>query len=161
MEATCMGDPPNYMKLGAVRGALRNIEVDESGFPLVIARFRDQSSDDEFAAYLKDLDQLFTRRQHFALVIDTTSRRDTPPLHRRMQADWMRDRAMLIRLFNVGTALVVPSMVQRGVLTAILWMQPMPCPHYTCETAPEAIRWCRAQLAAHATTQGKTETPSR
>jgi len=161
MEATVMAESPTYANLSASRGALRNIEVDASEFPLVIARFRDHSSDDEFAGYLKDLDQLFTRRQHFALVIDTTSRRDTPPLHRRMQADWMRDRAMLIRLFNVGTALVIPSMVQRGVLTAILWMQPMPCPHYTCENAPEAIRWCRAQLAARATAQGQAETPPR
>ena len=45
----------------------------------------------------------------------------------------------------LGVALVISSPVVRGMLKAILWMQPMPQPHVVCATVEEGLAWLRAR----------------
>jgi hypothetical protein len=48
-----------------------------------------------------------------------------------------------MRKYSLGAALVITSPVVRGMLKALLWMQPMPQPHIVCGTTEEALRWLR------------------
>jgi len=125
----------------------RGYDVDDSEFPIVIVRAKGKVTDGEFEQYLRALDKVYSRHQRFALVWDGTKADGGTAAQRRRQAEWMRQQAMLIRTFNVGTAFVIPSALTRGALTAILWLQPMPSPHFICESPPEAIRWARKRLA--------------
>jgi hypothetical protein len=62
-------------------------------------------------------------------------------------AEWMKGYDALIRERTVGCAFVLPSALQRGILTAILWIQPMACPHTIVGTLDEALEWTRGKLA--------------
>lgn len=69
-------------------------------------------------------------------------------MHRKLQADFMSENARLIRKLNMGTAFVMDSMLLRGALTAMMWLQPLPCPHFVCGEIEEAKRWVRGRPAA-------------
>jgi hypothetical protein len=57
------------------------------------------------------------------------------------------NRAAIAR-HSVGVALVIPSPMIRGVLKAILWIEPMPQPHKLCAGEAEAVAWLKERLAA-------------
>jgi hypothetical protein len=69
------------------------------------------------------------------------------PLHRRRQADWIRDNAALIKAYSACTAFVIGSPLVRGALTAILWLQPMPSPYTVLATLALAQAWALEQLS--------------
>jgi hypothetical protein len=124
------------------------ITLDRSQFPLVIVRFRGEMVGNEFENYLTQLDEVYARRERFALVLDAIGGPAPSAKQRKLQADWMRERSDLIREYNAGTAFVLDSMLLRGSLTAILWLQPLPCPHFVCASQSEAVTWALSRLAA-------------
>ncbi len=123
------------------------VVFDRAEFPLVTVRYRGAQTLPEFEDYLKALAELYQEGRPFALVCDSRGAEPSPALHRRMQADFIAQHERLIRSLNVGTAFVIESMVLRGGLTAILWMQPLPCPHFVCGDIESARRWARARLS--------------
>lgn len=124
------------------------ITIDRSRFPLVIVRFRDALVPGEFEEYLRQLDEVYAQKQKFALIVDSIGGAAPTATQRKLQADWIRDRSAMIRQYNAGTAFVLDSMLLRGSLTAILWLQPLPCPHFVCAELSEALRWASNQLAS-------------
>jgi hypothetical protein len=127
--------------------SVSSVDINESGFPLVVVSFSRGVEDDDFARYLQSLERIYRRREKFALVLDATYGAGASARQRKLQADWLEANSMMIRTLNVATAFVVPSAVSRGVLTAILWIQPLPCPYALFETTPEALRWCGEKLS--------------
>jgi hypothetical protein len=124
------------------------ITIDRSEYPLVVVRFRGAPTTPEFARYLEDLAALYREAKPFALIVDSSHAEAPPATHRKMQADWIKQHERVIRTYNMGTAFITPSVVLRGALTAILWLQPLPCPHHVCADEIEAKRWARSRLAA-------------
>ena len=123
------------------------IEEDESRFPLVVIRFNGVASDAEFEGYLDRQSARIARDQVNAIVIDARRAGATPAKQRRRQAQWMREHAATLARWSVGTAFVIDSAMVRGLLTAILWVQPMPTPHVIVTTMEQAESWARAKLA--------------
>ena len=124
----------------------RHIEFDDSGFPLVVARFRGPATDAEVDAYLARLERPLIRGESYVAIIDGTHAAPGTPVQRRAMAEWMRSRAKLIQTHVLGAAIVAPSSLIRGALTAIFWIQPLPCPHRITSTMEEAERWALGQL---------------
>jgi hypothetical protein len=124
------------------------ITLDRSQFPLVIVRFRGEFAENEFETYLEQLHEVYAQKKRFALILDSIGGAAPTAKQRKLQADWIRERADLIREYNVGTAFVLDSVLLRGSLTAILWLQPLPCPHLVCAEISEAISWATTRLAA-------------
>jgi hypothetical protein len=127
------------------------ILVDESQLPVIRVIHQGETSDDDFVTYLETM-----RRSMFSpnagqrlLIIDATHAGSTPPTQRRLQAEWMSLHADRLRALTVGVAFIIPSSVVRGFLTAILWIQPLPCPHEVCATLEQALDWGDRQLTAH------------
>ena len=125
---------------------MKPLQVDDSQFPLVYVVARGTPTDQEFDAYLEELAALYRRRERFALVVDASRSGGATAAQRKKQADWIKQNAMMIQALNLGTAFVVPSALARGVMTAILWLQPMPSPHLVCNSPPEGVRWASEQL---------------
>jgi hypothetical protein len=74
---------------------------------------------------------------------------ETPVLRR--QAEWIKDHEALLRQYSLGVAMVMQSPIVRGMLKAILWIQPMPQPYTVCSSVEEGLRWLRERVAsAHA-----------
>jgi hypothetical protein len=125
------------------------IVVDQEFLPAIRVFHDGATTDEEFAAYLETL--LVSMNGPKAgprlLVIDATHSAATPATQRRLQADWMKQHAARIRDVTVGCAFIIPSGLVRGILTAILWIQPLPCPHEVVATLDEALAWGAQRLS--------------
>lgn len=123
------------------------ITIDESSRPIYVVSFEGLPNDAEFETYLKRLGTITERPNLKALVFDASLAGATPPSQRKRMAAWMKEYDALIRERTVGCAFVLPSAFQRGILTAILWLQPMACPHAIVGTLDEALHWTNGMLA--------------
>lgn len=122
------------------------IEIDESRWPMIVVTFTGNATEAEFDDYLRRMSEFLQRSEPYVTVLDATRSDVTPATQRRKQADWLRAREASLRRHSAGTAFVISSAVVRGVLTAILWMQPLPQQHVIVATRAEATKWAREQL---------------
>lgn len=120
--------------------------LDESSWPIVVFRFHGEPTDEEFEAYLKAMEGLYARNERFTMVFDARGTVNLKAKHRRRQADWLKQHAARIRRLNPGSAFIIDSPFVRGLLTAILWLQPLPAPHKVFSSMDEAVAWCRDRL---------------
>ena len=123
------------------------IDVDERAWPLVVFRFRGQVSLEELNVYLARQDVLLARNELTVSLVLTEEVKlwETPVLRR--QAEWIKHNQEHMRRYSLGAALVIHSPIVRGMLKAILWIQPMPQPHAVFSTVEDALRWLRERVA--------------
>ncbi len=127
--------------------------------PLVIVEFFGAPDDDEFARYLAKIEALAefgaSRPQvagdRGAILFDTThASRPITASQRRMQAEHMRRMKTTLRSTAsqnaTGVCFVFTNSIVRGVLTAILWLQPMSERYEVCSTRELAETWCRGWI---------------
>ena len=65
---------------------------------------------------------------------------------RSRSANWLKENAELMRAACVGHAVVVSNPIQRGVLTAILWLGDYAIPIRPSATDGDARTWLRRRL---------------
>ena len=65
-----------------------------------------------------------------------------------MQPAWLAEHRELLERDSLGTGFVITSALIRGVLTAILWMAPVPGGHRVFSSYDEAESWALEQLRA-------------
>jgi hypothetical protein len=123
------------------------ISVDTERWPLVVYRFANEVTLTQLEAYLARQEELLLRRQPSASLVIVESLRMWEPVVVKRQAAWIRDHQDELRRASLGVALVLTSPVARGILKAVLWMQPMPQPHKVCATIEEALDWVRGRFA--------------
>ncbi len=85
------------------------------------------------------------RKERFAILVDTRPVQTMPgPGWRRELTDWTRHPLVQMRSanYNVATAVVVPSSLARGVLTAIGWLWKPASPVKGFPVQGEAVTWC-------------------
>lgn len=124
-----------------------SITLDESRWPLVIVRIVGTPTDEELDAFLAESTHRLRRNEIQVSIIDVSKADRSPPTQRRKQAEWMRVHDDLLRRRSAGMAYVITNPMVRGVLTAIMWLQPLPVEHTVVGTLEEAERWAIAQLA--------------
>lgn len=124
------------------------IQIDQNFLPLIVIRYDGPTSDADFEAYLETLRLSMSEPKAGPRVLlqDATLAYPITPKQRKRQADWMKEHAAQIARLTLGCAFVIPSSLMRGVLTAIFWIQPLPCPHEISGTIPEALAWCSEKL---------------
>lgn len=121
-------------------------------YPLLILETSGGAVADEiFEDYLRRLDlendRAVDQGDLISLLIDTSgARAGATANQRRMQADWLKRNYGRLETNTAGVALVITSPLLRGVLTAILWLQRMPCPYVTFATREKAEKWCYSLL---------------
>jgi len=127
------------------------IIFDDSRFPLVTVTFVGETSDDQFEAYIAHLTRTTLRalkeKRRVAFVMDARKVVSSSASQRRMMGDWMKANDGDTRATCAGFAFAMESAWQRGLLTAVLWIHPLPAPHFVGSTPGEAAAWCREQLA--------------
>jgi len=122
------------------------IALDDTRFPLLVARFGADWTATEFDEYLAWHRDNLRRRQRFAIILDATRARSPNALERRKQAEALREGEPLLRQYCAGAAFVIPSSVVRGTLTAILWLQPPAYESVVVPTFGEADAWVKQRL---------------
>lgn len=121
-------------------------------FPRLNVEFIGKANDEQFSEYLRVLDAHLLRcigeRKKSVLVVDTL--KATSPVsasQRKLQAEWMARTFQRSAQTLVGMAFVIDNIVVRGVLTAILWLQKMPCEYAVFGTRGEAEHWADSKLS--------------
>ncbi|HJL17482.1 MAG TPA: hypothetical protein RMH99_17565 [Sandaracinaceae bacterium LLY-WYZ-13_1] len=125
---------------------MRPVDIDTSRFPVVDVTFHGQVSDEQFADYLERMTEVATRREKNVVIIDASRAGATPPTQRKMQADWLKKHEATLERHSLGTAFIITSRMIRGILTAILWLSPMPGDHAVVSTYVEAEDWAFERL---------------
>jgi hypothetical protein len=124
------------------------ISIDDRYWPLVLYRFSGAVSLAELEDYLVRQDEMLARKQMTGSIVMTEHVKmwDTPVLRR--QAQWIKANEALLRRYSVGVALMIQSPLVRGMLKALLWIQPMPQPYIVVATADEGLKWLRDRFLA-------------
>ena len=121
--------------------------VDQTAFPLITVTFTgEKSTNANFKAYLKELDDCYFAQQKLAFVFDA-SKATVPRLsHQKMQAKWIRENTSTIEQYCVSTAYVIPNKTLQWVLKMIFLLQKQPVPYEIFPTYKDAQVWTWNQL---------------
>jgi hypothetical protein len=124
------------------------IRVDDRYWPLVLFRFSGQITLAELNEYLVRQDVLLARGEKTGSLVLTENLKMWETAVLRRQAEWIKQNVELLQRYSVGAALILHSPIVRGMLKAILWIQPMPQPHLVCSSVDEALQWLRSRFMA-------------
>jgi len=86
---------------------------------------------------------LAARAERVKLGIIVDGRHSTPPgaKERKRMAEFLAENEALLAETVAGQVIVLSNAIQRGVLTAILWVRPFPMPHFVASTREEGAAW--------------------
>lgn len=125
----------------------RGIEFSVDTFPVIVMRIVGPYSEEELYEFGRSLEYVFGRRKKFAMIVDITEGAELPDARRRQViANWWKTVQDQQRLWNLGTAVVVPNGPIRGALTAITWLFPSPTPNRYFATMDLAVDWIEELL---------------
>src|SRR5688572_13773376 len=105
------------------------IRLDTRFFPLIFMDFQPgKVRDEDFRVALSVVEDVLSCGQKSFQITDLTAVTDAPPSQRRIAGDWTARTTDLQREWSLGGAVVAPSTVLRGILTAIHWFKKPPAP---------------------------------
>jgi hypothetical protein len=123
------------------------IVSDSTKHPLILVTATGVVTDAEMQGFLsgcsKYLDEVGLP---YAFVYDGTGVRQMPATCRKLQAEWVNRRRLLLAKLIRGCGYALATPTARAALTAFRWIAPLPYPHAVFETRGEATLWCIAAL---------------
>jgi len=124
----------------------------------VIVTYKEGATDEEYGAYLQELStlvaQIAGRYERIGQVHDATAWARSTAKQRQMQADWVKQHFDFLRNRGGFSAFVFKSAFIRGGLTAVMWLVPMPGPHFVAATLQEALHWITPQVGGERAAAG-------
>ena len=126
-------------------------QIDDGEFPLVTVKVVGGSTPADTASYLQHMESLIARArstgERAVHVIDAREALLSSASDRRMMGEWMKEHDLDNRETCGGFAFVFDSAIVRGALTAVLWIHPLPAPHFITSDVGEALSWARQRLS--------------
>lgn len=119
--------------------------------PIFMVHYEGLLPDDGFRDYLAQVERTLygPEGKKRVLIHDARAAGPSPPTQRKMQAEWLKKHDARLREITLGSVFVIDSTLVRGILTAILWLQPLPMPHEVCSSVEEGLDWALKRLEAH------------
>ena len=121
-------------------------EIDEAGFPLVVATVRGQVTSEVISAYFARLDAWCLDGRRYASILNITRIEMPSAAERKQIVEAIADRHTALARSCIGVAIVVTNPLIRGAVTAILWMQHLPHPLELVATEVAAKAICATWL---------------
>jgi hypothetical protein len=97
-------------------------------------------------SFYREAERLLNRRERFALLHDLRGTLPMDASRRKKFTDFVREKDELLRLRLVAHAVVISSVFQKGLITAILWVVNSPCPMKVFNNRELAEEWLRSEL---------------
>lgn len=133
--------------------APKTVQIDSSRWPLISVRFVGDLIESEFDDYLRFLNENMDRTERerckTALVFDARQVGRVLPSIRAKMTRWIQDNTPQTRRTCAGFGFVIDSQLVRGLLTAVLWVVPIPAPHSVTATVTEAEDFLCKELEKH------------
>lgn len=121
------------------------VELDESAWPIVVARWKRSILDMDLAPMLARIDDWLSRGTRFGLLIDARGAGGLSPDQRAQVIAHMRANAALTKRWLVQ-ATVIDNLVQRTLFFGMNLLFPNPFPSKVFGDADAARRWIEATL---------------
>ncbi|WP_257458386.1 hypothetical protein [Archangium lipolyticum] len=118
-----------------------SITLDDSHWPLLVARFVGVPSLQQQDEYFHQLRTYLRRKEKFVGILDTREVRMMTAEHRRNLALFAREQDAQIRAQVLGCAAIITSPVMQLTASIVLHLIPMPFPYFTTTSMSEAVRW--------------------
>lgn len=124
-----------------MRYLVREYEVGQIRFKYT--RVTEEQTDEELRARLADYKARLqeSQRKHMRdiTIVEFTKSNQYSPQQRRIQSEWNGECEALLREVELSIIFVTPSLLMRGVITAVFWVAPPPFPYEVCEDVHEAL----------------------
>ncbi|MEL6945876.1 MAG: STAS/SEC14 domain-containing protein [Bacteroidota bacterium] len=118
---------------------------DRGHLPLITIYFTGEKENDEnFQAYLKELENNYDRKEPFALIFELTNAPLSKMKYQLQQAEWMKNNKEKIQTYCHGVAYIIPGALMRNVLKFIFSVQKNPVPFKVFSTLEEGEVWAKA-----------------
>jgi hypothetical protein len=125
-------------------------------WPLVVTTFGGVVTVAEIEEYLAGYDEILKAGQRCAGLVLFEDLRPPESSVILRQAVWIKQHERELRRISLGVALVMPSLLLKGILRAVLWLQPMPQAYAVCSTVPEAMAWVGERFRIHGVAPART-----
>lgn len=133
------------------------IGLDVRQAPLMRIVLVGRSTDEDLDVYHDEVVRVMRRaaEAHRTLVFVIDGREAAPAdaMRRRKIATWVAAHSALIKVSVRAMAIVLSNPLQRGVLKALMWLRPYPCPYRIFSSLDEADAWARSLLVPELTIQ--------
>ncbi len=127
--------------------ASRNIEIDDSLWPLLTIRYRGITTTSQYAELLAARSRYLDRHERHLILHDMSqSSSSNSAEQRRLQVEWTKQEDARMRQWVVGIAFVTDSLPLRLLLSVIYHVRPLTTPHAIFPRVSEALPWIVAQL---------------
>jgi len=114
--------------------------IDESRLPIVLITFSEKEpTRSEFDEYLDAMYKIYSRRQPVSFVFDATKVRYLSSEFRIKQGNWLKQNKELISEVQKCIVFVIPNMMVRFILDAILLITPLPAPYVIVKSLKEGL----------------------
>ena len=123
------------------------VEFDDSGWPIVVARWVGSNLDADISPVLARIDGWLARGERFGLLIDARGAKGLSPEQRTLVLDHMKANAALTAE-RLVQATVFDTLVQRTLFYGVNLLFPSPFPSKVFGDVASAHAWIRATLAA-------------
>jgi hypothetical protein len=126
---------------------------------LVVTTFGGAVTAAEMEEYLASYEEILRRGQRCGGLVIVENLRPWESAAIQRQATWIKKHERELRRISLGVAMVFPALWVKGLLRAILWIQPMPQPYAVCSTVPEAMAWIGERLRIAGLGEGRISSP--
>ena len=123
------------------------VEFDDSGWPVVVARWVGSNLDADISPVLARIDGWLARGQRFGLLIDARGAKGLSPEQRTLVLNHMKANAALTAE-RLVQATVFDTLVQRTLFYGVNLLFPSPFPSKVFVDVAGARAWIEATLAA-------------
>ncbi len=119
------------------------LSFDVSMWPLVVITMPPVTTPADIEYMQRCYEHVFAAPKRHALIVDSTPIVRVPDASLRRQMKTFEDsRRGIIRLKNIGSAIIIQNALVRGAYTALRWISPQPAPNKAFATMEDAARWC-------------------
>jgi hypothetical protein len=122
---------------------------DDSAWPLLIVICPVRFAKDSVGTLVDGFERIHARAERFASIIDARATLSMPdPAWRKKLLAWVNDPRVRTNTqqLNIGSAMIMSSVLVRGTYTALTWMWKPASPQAAFATFEEGIRWCYDEL---------------
>ena len=119
--------------------------VDDTRWPLVVARTIPFSAETLAASY-RTLEALLERKQPFVVLFDMRGATSSSERRRKFM-EFGERHADAIKHYLAASAVVASSPLERGFVTAVLWVKTPPFPMRVFASSTDAEAWLREAFA--------------
>lgn len=125
----------------AALGSTNFISIDDSLWPLLVAKFVGQPSMQQQEEYFAQLLGYLRREERCVCILDTRQVRMMTSEQRQKLGGFMREHDALLRTKLLGSAAVITSPVMQLAASIVLHFVPPPTPYFITTSLPEAAKW--------------------